>query len=265
MKKYWIIAIALLFIITACSKVPVTGRRQMNLLPESTLMSMSLTSYNQFLKENKTVKSGGDAQRVKRVGSKIASAVNAYLKQKKLIKRVKGYKWEFNLVDDDQANAWAMPGGKVVVYSGILPITKDDKGLAVVMGHEVAHAIARHGNERVSQQLGVQLGGIGLAVAIKDKPAQTQEIFNQAYGYGTSVGLMLPFSRKHESEADQMGLVFMAMAGYDPREAPKFWQRMSKQGGQQPPEFLSTHPSHATRVKDLNDYMPKALKYYKKK
>ena len=175
---------------------------------------------------------------------------------------MKDFKWEFNLVEDNTVNAWCMPGGKVVFYTGILPITKDEKGIAVVMGHEIAHAIARHGNERMSQGLALQGGGIALSLALSDKPELTQNLFQQAYGLGGQLG-MLKYSRSHDSEADKMGLVFMAMAGYDPREAVEFWKRMAAQGGQKPPEFLSTHPSDDTRIKDLEDFMPEALKYYK--
>jgi predicted Zn-dependent protease len=161
-------------------------------------------------------------------------------------------------------NAWCMPGGKVVVYTGILPVTKNENGLAVVMGHEIAHAIAEHGNERMSQELLRQAGGVALTVALKDNPEETRNLWLAAYGLGSEVGVMLPFSRLHESEADHLGLIFMAMAGYDPREAPDFWTRMAEAGGQKPPEFLSTHPSDETRISSLNNWMPEALKYYNK-
>ena len=186
------------------------------------------------------------------------------MKQNNFSDQLRDYEWEFNLVQNDQVNAWAMPGGKVVVYTGILPITKDETGLAVVLGHEIAHAIAEHGNERMSQQMLQQIGAVGLMVAMKDEPAQTQAIWMSVYGMGTEVGVMLPYSRTHESEADHMGLIFMAMAGYDPHEAPNFWQRMStsKNGGS-PPEILSTHPSDETRINNLNSWIPEAMKYYK--
>ncbi len=265
MRSLFLLALVGIMIFSSCTKVPVTGRRQVNLLPESALISTSLTSYQEFLKDNKPIRSGRDYDMVKRVGGKIAAAANDYLRQHKQLKRVKNFKWEFNLVGEDAANAWAMPGGKVVVYKGILPITKDETGLAVVLGHEVAHAIARHGNERVSQQMGLTLGGIGLSVAASNKPQETQDIINAAYGLGTSAGVLLPFSRKHESEADKMGLIFMAMAGYNPREAAAFWTRMNQKGGANVPELLSTHPSHGTRIKDINDFLPTALQYYKGK
>ncbi len=201
------------------------------------------------------------AAMVKRVGDRIAKATEAYLKQKGNSKRIEGYKWEFNLVNDNTVNAWCMPGGKVVVYTGILQYTQDEDGLAVVMGHEIAHAIARHGNERMSQGLMVELGGVGLAVASQNQPQQTQALFMTAYGLGTAVGAVLPFSRLHESEADEMGLAFMAMAGYNPEKAVDFWTRMSKSGGGAPPEFLSTHPSHETRIKKIKEYLPTAKAY----
>ncbi len=262
MKNFLFIAAGVLFLLASCSKIPITGRKQLNLLPESQMMSMSLAAYNEFLDTSNVVKGGNDKILVQETGMRISSAVTSYLRKKKQMKRVKDFQWEFNLVDSDQANAWAMPGGKVVFYTGILPITKDQNGLAVVMGHEVAHAIARHGNERMSQGLALQLGGAGLAVALSTQQAATQNLFLQAYGLGTNLG-MLKYSRKHEGEADKMGLVFMAMAGYDPREAPDFWGRMkAMSGGQAPPEFMSTHPSHETRIKELNEFMPEALKFY---
>lgn len=258
-----IVAIGLLVLAVACAKVPITGRKQMNLLPESELMGMSLTSYQDFLKENPPLP-GTDqrVQMVKRIGDKLAAAATKYCNDNGAASRVAGFNWEFNVVDDATVNAWCMPGGKVVVYTGILPVTQDEAGLAVVMGHEIAHAIARHGNERMSQGVLTQLGGVALTVALSEKPAQTQNLFLQSYGIGSQLG-MLAYSRNHESEADKMGLIFMAMSGYDPRTAPKFWERMSAGGGAAVPELLSTHPSDATRVRDLEAYMPKALEYYK--
>lgn len=249
----------------ACASVPITGRKQLNMLPESQLMSMSLTQYQAFLAENKTVASTqSNSQLIKNVGNKISASVEEYLKDNGQSKRVANYKWEFNLVDDPTVNAWCMSGGKVVFYTGILPITQNETGVAVVMGHEIAHAIARHGNERMSQALAVQAGGIGLSVALEQKPELTKNLLLQSFGIGSQLG-MLKFSRTHESEADKMGLVFMAMAGYDPREAINFWKRMAANGGSGTPEFLSTHPSDETRIKDLEEFMPEALKYYKGK
>lgn len=251
--------------IFSCTKVPISGRRQVNLLPESQMISMSLTQYNGFLSENKVVAgNSANAAMVKRVGQKIAKSVELYLKKNGQSKRYEGFKWEFNLVNDPTVNAWCMPGGKVVFYTGILPYTKNEEGLAVVMGHEIAHAIARHGNERMSQSMIVDFGGITLDALTTSKPEAARNLFLTAYGVGSNLG-SLAYSRKHESEADKMGLVFMAMAGYNPKAAPEFWKRMSQSGGQKPPQILSTHPSDETRIRDLNAYMPEALKYYKPK
>lgn len=256
--------VLLLATIIACSKVPITGRKQVSLIPESELITMSLTEYASFLKTNPPA--GNHEQNtimVKQIGNKIQQAVTKYMAQNKLSSRLAGYKWEFNLVNDPMVNAWCMPGGKVVVYSGLLGVTQNENALAIVMGHEIAHAVARHGNERMSQGLVTQLGGVALGVALQSKSAETQALFQTAYGVGSTVAVMLPYSRLHETEADKMGLIFAAMAGYDPREAPKFWQRMSAKGGAKPPEILSTHPSDATRISDLNKFMPQAMKYYK--
>lgn len=247
---------------SSCSTVPITGRQQFNMIPESQLVAMSMTNYDQFLSENKISDDRQKTDMVKRVGNKIAVAVGEYLEQNGLSSRIQGYNWEFNLVDDDIPNAWCMPGGKVVVYTGILPYTQTEAGLAVVMGHEIAHAIARHGNERMSQAMLIETGGLALAAAIDSKPEETKGLFMMAYGVGTTVGLSLPYSRAHETEADKLGLIFMAMAGYNPQEAVDFWGRMAQSGGQKPPEFLSTHPSDQTRIADLTAFMPEAMKYY---
>lgn len=247
----------------SCTKVPITGRRQTNLLPENDLMAMALTSYNQVLSESKLVTTGANAQSVKSVGERISMAVTNYMNANGYSKRIANYNWQFTVIDDPTINAWCMPGGKVAFYTGILPVCQDETGIAVVMGHEIAHAIARHGNERMSQGLLLQLGGVALDVATSTKPEETRQLFQLAYGIGATVGVMLPYSRKHESEADRMGLVFMAMAGYDPNQAPLFWERMSKLGGSKPPLLLSTHPSDEKRIADLKKNMPEALKYYK--
>lgn len=261
MKRF----IFILLLVTACSKVPLTNRKQMNLLPESELIAMSLTSYNQFLSENPPEPaSDQQAQLVKNVGTKISSAVMRYMQQNGSGDRIKGYKWEFNLVESKEVNAWCMPGGKVVVYSALLPITKDEPGLAFVMGHEIAHAVARHGNERMSQMLLAQTGGMALDIAMANKPAETRAIYNTAYGLGSTVGVILPFSRLHESEADKLGMIFMAMAGYNPSVAPGVWERMIKSSsGAKPPEILSTHPADQRRVNDIKKYVATAMKYYK--
>lgn len=250
--------------LTACATVPITGRKQLNLVSDSEVMAMSFSQYDQFLKENKLSTNKEQTAMVKRVGKKIAAAVEKYMADNGYSNHIAGFEWEFNLVDDDTPNAWCMPGGKVVFYTGILPYTKDEEGLAVVMGHEIAHAVAKHGNERMSNQLAVQTGGTALSVAIDEKPEETKAIYMAAFGLGAQYGFMLPYSRTHETEADKMGLIFMAMAGYNPQAAVPFWERMATGGGQKPPEFMSTHPSDHTRIKDLQSYMPEALKYYKK-
>lgn len=252
-----------LFVLEACSKVPITGRRQLNLLPESDLMAMSLQAYGEFLNENAPLPPADDrVAMVQRIGNKLATAATTFLNENGASERVEGFKWEFNVVDDPTVNAWCMPGGKVVVYTGILPVTQDEAGLALVMGHEIAHAIARHGNERMSQGIALQGAGMTLDVLSASKPGLARDLLMQSYGIGGTLG-MLAYSRNHETEADKMGLVFMAMAGYDPRVAPNFWKRMAALGGQKPPELLSTHPNDERRVADLEAYMPEALKYYK--
>jgi len=264
--KTKLVSLIFLFLfVVSCSTVPVTGRKQLSLIPSSQMMSMSFQQYDSFLKEHPPSKDQKQSTMIKNVGRKIQKAVEQYFKQNNMSGHLKGYNWEFNLVDSKDVNAWCMPGGKVVFYTGILPICKDEAGVAVVMGHEIAHAIAEHGGERMSQGLLTQLGGMGLALALQNKPQQTQQLWMTAFGIGAQVGIMLPFSRLHESEADHLGLIFMAMAGYNPRLAPEFWKRMAaNKGGQAPPEFLSTHPSDQTRINDLNKLMPEALQYYKK-
>lgn len=253
--------------LASCHKNSVTGRKQLLLINEGQVQAMALTQYREYLGKNPAVKPGATPQQVmvSRVGARIAAAVDRYAAEMGKPEITKGYQWEFNLVDKNELNAWCMPGGKVVVYSGILPVTQDETGLAVVMGHEVAHAIARHGNERMSQGLLQQFGGVALDVALTNKPADTRNLYLTAYGIGTAVGVMLPFSRSHELEADRYGLIFAAMAGYDPNAAAGFWQRMATAGGKgpKPPEFLSTHPSDATRIRSVQEYAKEASKYYK--
>jgi predicted Zn-dependent protease len=253
---------AVVFMAGSCGTVPLTGRSQLNLLPESSMVEMSLTSYSDFLKENKLSTNTAQVQQIKRVGAKVSAAVESYLRTNGFESYIQNFKWEFNLVQSDVPNAWCMPGGKVVFYTGILPMTQNDAGVAVVMGHEIAHAVARHGNERMSQSMMLEMGGTALAEALKQKPEKTQALFSTAYGLGTQVGVALPFSRKHELEADEMGLIFMAMAGYDPREAVAFWKRMAAKGGSATPEFLSTHPVDTRRIAELEKLMPEAMKYY---
>ena len=253
-------------ILVACAKNAVTGRRQFKLLPETELQGMASSQYQQFLSTNKVISVAGnrDLEMVKRVGERIRKAVTEYYTQKGIASQLDGYKWEYNLVDSKEVNAWCMPGGKIVVYTGLLPITQNEAALAIVMGHEVSHAIFNHGNERMTQGLTQQLGGVALSVALANKPAATQNLFMGAYGAGSQLGILLPFSRKHELEADHYGLFWAAMAGYNPREAIPLWQRMEKaSAGQSPPEFLSTHPSEGNRIEQLEKFMPEALQYYK--
>jgi predicted Zn-dependent protease len=201
---------------------------------------------------------------VKRVGQRIVKAVETYYAQNGISEKLNGYKWEYNLVEDKAINAWCMPGGKIVVYTGLLPVSQNEAALAVVIGHEVSHALLQHGNQRMSQGLLQQLGGVALSVAVANKPAETQNLFMTAYGAGTTVGVMLPFSRNQELEADHFGLIWTAMAGYNPQEAIALWERMENASqGQSPPEFLSTHPSEGRRRDQLQKFMPEAMKYYK--
>lgn len=265
MKNIALLFVLLLFLLicNSCSTVPLTGRSQLILVSDSELQKMSYSQYDQFLEENEKSDDAANTEMVKRVGVKIQKAVEEYLTKTGFADRLNGYQWEFNLVKSEQVNAWCMPGGKVVVYEGILPITQDETGLAVVMGHEIAHAIAEHGNERMSQSLLTQLGGVGLAVATQKNSKETQALWLAAYGVGSSLGT-LAYSRTHESEADHLGLIFMAMAGYNPEKAIDFWQRMAAGKSGSTPEFLSTHPSDETRINDIKSLLPDAMKYYKK-
>jgi predicted Zn-dependent protease len=247
-----------------CATVAVTGRRQLALVPNSEIIPMSFAEYGKVKSTSKIITGTDQARMVSNTGVRIQKAVERYMSDKGLSDQLAGFQWEFALLDDPTVNAWCMPGGKVAFYTGIMPICRDEAGIAVVMGHEVAHAIASHGRERMSTGLVAQFGMASMQVALGQNPGMVEQLLMQSVGVGTQIG-MLKFSRTHESEADRMGLIFMAMAGYDPAEAPKFWERMAKQsGGQAPPEFLSTHPSHDTRISDLNKWMPEAMGYYKK-
>ena len=263
-KITWFIILSAFLI--ACSKNALTGKKQLTLLPESELQNMATGEYQKFLDTSRVVgnTTNKDAQMVRRVGERITSAVTQYYADKGLSEKLTGFRWEYNLIDDKAVNAWCMPGGKIVVYTGILPVAQNEAALAAVMGHEVSHALLQHGNQRMSQGLLQQLGGVALSVAVANKPAETQNLFLGAYGVGTAVGVLLPFSRKHELEADRYGLIWTAMAGYNPQEAIGLWERMEKlSAGQKPPEFLSTHPSEGRRIVQLQKYMPEALAYYK--
>lgn len=249
--------------IAACSRVLISNRRQLALIPNSSMLEMSFDQYGQFLEENDMSANQKNTEMVKRVGKNIQNAVEEYFLEIGMEDELKNYEWEFNLIESNEVNAWCMPGGKVVFYTGILPLTRDENGLAVVMGHEIAHAIADHGNERMSQGLLAQLGGVALSVAVSEKPEETQQLWMSAFGAGAQLGVLLPFSRLHESEADHLGLIFMAMAGYNPNHAISFWRRMSEfKEGEAPPEFLSTHPSDETRITEIEKLLPEAMKYY---
>ncbi|AMJ66275.1 M48 family metallopeptidase [Hymenobacter sp. PAMC 26628] len=256
------ILLASLVLLASCATVPITGRRQLSLVSGSEMNSLATTQYRTFITENKLSTDAANAAMVKRVGQRIQHAVEQYVAQNNMQGQLDGYQWEFNLVDNKEVNAWCMPGGKVVVYTGILPLTRDENGLAVVLGHEISHAVARHGAERMSDQLVTQGLSTALSTALSQNPTQTKSLFMQAVGVGSQVG-MLKFSRTQESEADHLGLIFMAMAGYDPRGALPFWQRMAAQSQNNTPEFLSDHPADATRIADIERLLPEAQKYYK--
>jgi predicted Zn-dependent protease len=259
-----VIALAGLQVLAGCEQVPITGRRQLNLVPSSLINSMGIQQYEQFVSENKVITGTTQSADVAKVGQRIVQAVEAYAKTNGLQDRLSGYQWQFSLVQDPSVNAFALPGGKVVVYTGILPVAQDDAGLATVMAHEIAHVFAGHGGERLTQSLLTQMGGIALSTALQQQPEQTRSLFMSAYGLGSQVGVLLPFSRLQETEADHLGVIFMAMAGYDPHAAVGFWERMmaASKGSAKPPEFLSTHPADATRIQNLEKFMPEAMEYY---
>lgn len=267
--KYWkkhmlsLAFVAGLLVMESCSTVPLTGRRQLSLVPASEINAMSFQAYNQVLDTSRISTNEEWKNMVHSAGRKISRAVEAYMREIGEGDNVEGFQWEFNLLAEDIINAWAMPGGKVAFYEGIMPIAQNETGVAVVMGHEIAHAIAKHGAERMSLGLAQQLGGATLQVALSQQPQLTQQLAMTAFGIGSQIGVQLPYSREHESEADRLGLIFMAKAGYDPREAPEFWQRMqAKEEGPRPPEFLSTHPHPDTRIRKLEEYMDEAVQVY---
>jgi predicted Zn-dependent protease len=273
MKRILIYSALLLALAWGCQKVPISGRNQLLLVSDSEMNAMAFTSYKQFLDTSKVIPSNSQqAAMVKRVGDRIARAAQVYFEQNNAPQYLDGYQWQTELVQSNQVNAWCMPGGKMVVYTGILPITQNETGLAVVMGHEVSHAIAKHGAERMSEGMlaqGLLLAGqIGLGVAMKDKPAATQNLWNTVYGLAAPIGAqlgMMAHGRNQESEADHLGLIFMSMAGYNPQEAVSFWGRMAANSkGTKTPVWLSTHPSDEQRIKDIQGYMNDAMKYYNK-
>jgi len=268
MKKIFLAAsVAGILLFNSCSTVPLTGRSRFDLVSNDQVLPMAFQAYNTFLTENKSAvlpASNAQALKVKTVGNRLITAVKSYMNSNNYGNLIADYQWEVNVVQNNEKNAWCMPGGKIVVYTGILPITQDDAGLATVMGHEIAHAIAGHSAERMSQEMVAQGIGAAAGVALSKNP-KTQSIFNTLYGVGTPVA-MLKFSRNQELEADRLGLIFMAMAGYNPQNATAFWNRMSdaSAGSQRPPEFLSTHPSDATRIAQIQKYLPEAKQYYKR-
>lgn len=260
-------AAAALFLFTACSTVPITGRNQFSLVSDGEILSMSATQYRQFISQAQLSRNSSYNARVNQVGRRLAAATNSYLKENGYTDMLSTLSWEFNVVDSKQVNAFCMPGGKIVVYTGLLNLIGNgahaDDELAAVMGHELSHALARHANERISNQMLLQAGGQILGAAVGSRSATLGALINQTYGIGAQVGVMLPFGRKQEYEADKMGLVLMAIAGYDPRYAVNFWQKMSSsKGGQQVSELMSTHPSDENRIRAINEYLPTALKYY---
>lgn len=256
-----VVTVVIAAVLASCATVPLTGRKQFNAVSDAEVNQSAAQSYSQLLSDPKTtvIKSGTDAQRVKNIGFRLSTAIEKYLKDNGYGDQY-NFQWEFNLIQSKEVNAWCMPGGKVAVYSGILPITQTDAGLATVLAHEIGHAIAHHAAERISQQMIAQ----GVGGLIGSGSGSTTSVINQLYGIGTPL-LLLSYSRNQESEADRLGLTFMAMAGYDPHEAVNFWQRMMKQNqGGSIPAFLSDHPSDAQRVADIQAHIPEAMKYYKR-
>ncbi|WP_310379932.1 M48 family metallopeptidase [Flavobacterium sp.] len=260
MKKHLLLleicTIALMF---SCATNPLTGKKPLNFVSNSQLFPSAFQQYGDFLKKSKVITGTQDAKRVEEVGLKIKNAAQKYLTSIGMSQHLKDYRWEYKLVDDKAINAWCMPGGKIVIYTGILPITKNDAGLATVMGHEVSHALADHGAQRMSAAQVQQIGGVVVSVATGNQTEDKQKMWQQYYGIGSQVGGMLPFSRSHETEADKIGLILMTIAGYNPDESVTFWSRMSASSdGQKPPEILSTHPSDATRIANLKALIPEA-------
>ncbi len=262
MKKIISLIVVLIFLV-GCSTVPITGRKRINVVSDNEILPASFAQYEGFLKENKVSTNVKQTNEIQNVGMNISKAVDRFMRANGMVSEADSYRWEFNLIDDPTVNAWCMPGGKVVFYTGILPICANTDGIAAVMGHEVAHAFAKHGQERMTTAYGKQLGGIAVALGTSGQDSETQVLWNTIYGVGSQVG-MLAYSRTHETEADKLGMVFMIMAGYNPEEAIQVWVRMSQNGGSSQPEFLSTHPSNETRIENLRAYLPTAIAHAKK-
>lgn len=264
MNKEFLVLIIALLMLSSCGSVPLTGRRQVLLVSDQEVLSSSLTQYSDYIKTAKVSTDKKKTEQVVRVGKNIAAATEAYLKANGLEAELSNFAWEFNLVNEDQVNAFCMPGGKIVVYEGLLKLVDSDDELAVVVGHEVAHAVAKHSNERMSQQLLTQYGAAVLDQAVSGSSAAVKTVAGTVYGLGAQYGVMLPYSRKHEYEADYMGLIFMAIAGYNPEKAVSFWTKMSQASNANAPEIMSTHPSDGNRIAELQKFMPEAKKYMKK-
>jgi predicted Zn-dependent protease len=257
MKKQWLPAFILL-LFSGCVTNPLTGKSTMALVNNNEILASSFQQYDEFLKENTVISGTTDARLVEQVGTRIRRAAEKWLAAEGRSEYLNDYQWEYRLILEDTINAWCMPGGKIVVYTGILPITKSEAGLATVMGHEVAHALLNHGQQRMSAGVLQQIGAVGLSIVTAEKSSETQQLAMTVYGAGSDLFGTLPFSRGHESEADHIGLILMAIAGYDPEESIPFWERMSSQSGGNPPEFLSTHPSDTRRIGDLRRWIPEA-------
>jgi predicted Zn-dependent protease len=257
MKKQWLPAFILL-IFSGCITNPLTGKNTIALVDNNELFASAFQQYDEFLKENTVISGTAEARLVEQAGSRIRRAAEKWLASQGRSEYLNDYQWEYTLIQEDAVNAWCMPGGKIAVYTGILPITQTEAGLATVMGHEVAHALLNHGQQRMSAGVLQQLGAISLGIVTAEQNPQTQQIAMTAYGAGSELFGILPFSRSHESEADHIGLILMAVAGYDPEESVPFWERMSAQSEGNPPEFLSTHPSDTRRIGDLRRWIPEA-------
>ena len=256
MKKSVLILAGAAMLLSSCGSVPITGRKQLNLVSDSEVLQSSLSQYKNYMSSATISGEQAQSEQVTRVGKKLAAATEAYLKATGLESEISNFQWEFNLVKNDEINAFCMPGGKIVVYEGLMKLVSSDDELAVVLGHEVAHAVAKHSKERMSQQILAQYGAQAVSAITKGKSYSTQQIASKVYGLGANYGVMLPYSRKHESEADKMGLVLMSLAGYNPRTALTFWQKMSSASSASVPEFMSDHPSDANRIAAIEKDLP---------
>lgn len=262
MKKT-ILALSLIIFFTSCSTVPITGRKRVNFVSDSQVLPMSFAQYKTFLGENPLSEDEEKSKEIKEVGERISVAVTNFMRSNHMDSEANSYEWEFNLIEDETMNAWCMPGGKVVFYTGILPVAANTDGIAAIMGHEVAHAFAKHGQERMSSNQIKEIGAVAVAVGASNESTEEQLMWNMAYGVGSQLG-MLKFSRQHETEADKLGMVFMIMAGYNPEEAVNVWRRMKAEGTTSTPEFLGTHPSNDTRIKELQAFIPEAKRLAEK-